>query len=89
MGDMGTSLAIWSLAAAQVAGLFSAGLARFGEGSVHQTNCQRLFMAAMAMMGLATMGAMLLGPLSCIMAGTTLAVMVVTATWDVRGGRIS
>ncbi|HXT58712.1 MAG TPA: hypothetical protein VN699_08750 [Pirellulales bacterium] len=79
-----TSL-IYVLAVIQVLGLASACLARMGEGSIRQTSCQRLFFGCLAMVGAATMTAMLLGPGACLASGATMAVMVLTATWDFGG----
>ena len=79
------TLLIYGLAIVQVIGLASACLARIGEGSIRQTSCQRLFFGCMALVGVATVLAMHVGPGACVFSGATLAVMVLTATWDFGG----
>lgn len=74
--------AIYGLAVIQAAGLLSACAARLGEGSVRQACCQWLFFGCLSLVGLATMVALAVGPEACLASGTTLAVMVLTATWD-------
>ncbi|HUY89744.1 MAG TPA: hypothetical protein VMV10_13490 [Pirellulales bacterium] len=76
---------IFGLAIIQGIGLASACLARIGEGSIRQTSCQRLFLGCLALVGVSTMLAMLVGPGACVASGATLAVMVLTATWDFGG----
>ena len=73
---------IYGLAIIQGVGLASACLARWGEGSIRQTSFQRFFLGCLALVGAATMAAMLVGPGACVMSGATMAVMVLTATWD-------
>jgi hypothetical protein len=76
---------IYVLAIIQTIGLASACLARMGEGSIRQASCQRLFLGCLAMVGVSTMLALHVGPGACIGSGATLAVMVLTATWDFGG----
>lgn len=76
---------IYALAIIQVLGLASACLARIGEGSIRQASCQRLFLGCLALVGASTMLAMQVGPGTCVTSGATLAVMVLTATWDFGG----
>ena len=76
---------ICGLAIIQALGLASACLARIGEGSIRQTSCQRLFLGCMALVGVSTMFSMFVGPGACVASGATLAVMVLTATWDFGG----
>jgi hypothetical protein len=77
-------MAIGLLAAAQVVGLLSAAGARFSAGSRGQTFFQRLFMAWFAVLGMITPGAFIIGPGYVLACGTSLAVMLLAATWDVR-----
>ena len=70
------------MAIIQVAGLASAWLARVGEGSARQAHYQGAFLVLLALMGLTTVAAAVWGPGPCLMSGTTLAVMVLAATWD-------
>ena len=77
-------LATGLLAAAQAIGLLSAAGARWSTGSRGQTFFQRLFMAWFALLGMVTLGAIAVGP-GCVLAcGTSLAVMLLAATWDLR-----
>ena len=72
------------LAAAQFVGLLSAAGARWSAGSRGQAFFQRLFMAWFAVLGMITPGAWIIGP-GCVLAcGTSLAVMLLAATWDLR-----
>jgi hypothetical protein len=76
---------IYVLAVIQVIGLASACLARMGEGSIRQASSQRLFLGCLAMVGAGTMIALAIGPGACVASGATMAVMVLTATWDFGG----
>jgi len=67
------------------AGLGSALFARCSEGSRCQTLSQVLFFASLAMVGLAAIGSVLLGPGCWVTCSSTLAVMVIGATYDRRG----
>jgi hypothetical protein len=79
-----TSLVVWSLASVQVAGIASAWLARLSEGSRNQAPCQWLFVALLAVVGMATMASVTLGPRYWLASGATLSVMVLAAIWDFR-----
>ena len=73
----------WCLAAVHVLGLLSACLTRLSEGSLGQARFQRVFVCCLALTGLATMASLALGPNTCVVSGATMAVMVLTATWDI------
>jgi hypothetical protein len=75
---------IWVLAIVQVAGVISAWLARLSEGSRGQDSCHRLFFGFLALMGLATMYSVALGPRYLLFACISLSVMVLVAIWDFR-----
>lgn len=66
----------------QIAGLLSAWLARLSEGSRRQASCQLLFVGCLAVMGLLTMGLLVLGASYWLASGATFAVMVLAAIWD-------
>ncbi len=90
MIELEVSTAIWPLAALQFAGLLSAGMTRFYEGSRRASSCRWCFFVCLSLVGLATMMAMSVSPSLCLFSGTVLAVMVLMATWDVGlAGRTS
>lgn len=70
------------LGAVQVLGLLSAALARLGEGSRRQVVCQRLFLACLGLVGLGTIVSLGMPSGWWVASGSTLSLMVVTATWD-------
>lgn len=72
------------LAAAQMLGLLCAAGARFSAGSRGQAFFQRLFMAWFAVLGMITPGAWIFGPGYVLACGTSLALMLLAATWDLR-----
>ena len=67
----------------QAAGLTSAWLARLSEGSSHQAPCHWLFFGLLAAVGGTVMVSIALGT-GWLVAGATLAVMVLAAIWDFR-----
>lgn len=73
----------WCLALVHGVGLLSACLTRLSEGSAGHARFQRVFVACLALTGLATMASLLLGPHTCMVSGATLVVTILTATWDV------
>lgn len=73
----------WIVAVVQTVGIATACLTRLSEGSLGERTCQRVFLGSLSLTGLATLGSLVLGPGACVASGTTLAVMVLTATWDV------
>jgi hypothetical protein len=82
MQVLGPTTALAFLVVIQIIGLASAWMTRLGEGSVTQRFYQAFFVGWLSLVGLATFGALMLGPESCMICGTTLAVMALTATWD-------
>jgi hypothetical protein len=87
MPEFGLSTEYAFLGGIQAVGLLSAWLARFTEGSRHQHWYQRLFFFCLLALGVATLAALLSSPAACVMAGATLAVMVLVATWDFSAGK--
>lgn len=73
----------WMVAVVQAIGVATACLTRLSEGSLGERACQRVFLGSLSLMGLATLGSLVLGPGACVASGITLAVTVLTATWDV------
>lgn len=84
MAYLETSLLVWLLAVAQLAGLVSAWLARLSEGSARQACCQRLFVACVALLGLLTMVTVAMGARYWWASGGTLSAMILAAVWDFR-----
>lgn len=72
----------WAFAAVQVAGLLSAALARFSVNRSGQASCQGLFLAALSLVAIVTVGLSALGWTAWVFSSGTLSVMVVTAVWD-------
>ena len=72
----------WVLAAVQIVGLASAVLARLSERSACQTWCQWLFLLCLCLVGLATAISLSGGPGNCLICGSTLSMMSVTAVYD-------
>lgn len=77
-------MAIGLLAVAQIVGLASAAGARWSAGSRGQTFFQGLFLILFVALGLVTMGSVLVGPGYVLACGTSLSVMVLAATWELR-----
>lgn len=73
----------WCLAVVHLVGLASACLTRLSEGSSGHASFQRIFVGCLVITGLATMASLALGPNTCMVSGATLAVTILTATWDV------
>jgi len=90
MATLQPSISLWVLASVQLLGIASAWLARFSEGSKHQTRCQRLFMLCLFAMGSLTMAAAIgLQPPYWLAPAATLALMILVAICDFshsRGG---
>jgi hypothetical protein len=84
MAYLEASMLGWSLGVIQVVGLLSAWLARLNEGSTRQVWCHWLFVACLALIGLATMAFVAIGARYWLASGTTLSVMVLAAVWDFR-----
>jgi hypothetical protein len=79
--------ALFIFVAIQVVGLASAVLARAGEGSIRQVSCQRIFFFCLLLVAGTTMLAIWVGTVACLICGTTLAAMVLGATYDVGEAR--
>jgi hypothetical protein len=77
-------MAIGLLAVAQIIGLLSAAGARWSTGSRAQPFFQGLFLILFLALGVVTMGSVLVGPGYVLVCGTSLAVMVLAATWELR-----
>jgi hypothetical protein len=79
--------AIWCLVAVQAAGLISAFAARQAEGSAGQTPVYCAFYLCAILVSAAAFAASAMGQGFCVSSGATLAVMALTATWDMGGAR--
>lgn len=82
MAYLDTSILAWILALVQIAGLFSAWLARLSEGSARQACCQRFFVCCLALVGISTMIAVVLGTRYWVASGVTFSAMILAAVWD-------
>ena len=71
----------WYLAAIQLMGVLSACLVRATEGMTGHTICQQLFLLSLALVGAATLVSLSIGHGHFMVAGSTLAIMTVAATW--------
>jgi hypothetical protein len=78
------ALFFWGLAFVQLLGLTSACTARLSEGSRRQRPFQRLFFACLVLIGAVTIVTLGFGWGCWLLCGTTLSVMVLTVTWDLR-----
>jgi hypothetical protein len=76
----------WLLLAVQLVGVLSACVARLSEGSPCQGTSQRMFFGALMLVGGATVVALAVSPGCWLACATSLAVMVLTVTCDLRGG---
>jgi hypothetical protein len=86
MNGIDSPAALWLLMAVQCLGVLSAFAARLSEGSRRQAISQCLFLAFLPLMGAATLVALAIGPGCWLGCSTTLAIMVLTVTWDFRRG---
>jgi len=89
MNGFDSPAALWMLVAVQSLGVLSAFAARFSEGSPRQAISQGMFLGMLPLMGVATLMALAVGPGCWLGCATTLAIMVLTVTWDFRKGRES
>ncbi len=87
MAYLEASMLGWCLGLIQIIGLLSAWLARLNEGSSRQAWCHWLFVACLAVMGMATMAFVAVGARHWLASGATLSVMVLAAVWDFRAHR--
>ena len=76
------ALVWWLIGSVQLVGLSSAWLTRMAEGSVRQTASQLFFLVCLALVGITTVVTVQLGIGGWFFSGTTLAVMVLAATYD-------
>src|SRR4051812_20651073 len=75
-------LLLWLISGVQILGLVSTVLARCSEGSRGQNPCQWLFLACLALVGMATLITVGLHWESWIFCAATLAVMVLFSVWE-------
>jgi hypothetical protein len=88
MATLQPSINLWVMLSVQVVGFVSAWLARFSEGSKHQTRCQWFFMLSLLAMGGLTMAAATgLQPPYWLAPATTLALMILVAICDFSHSR--
>jgi hypothetical protein len=83
MDEWQISTVIWPLAAVQFVGLCSACLTRYCEDCRCAAICRRSFFALLSLVGAATMAVIAVSPGLCLYSGTMLAIMMLTAIWDV------
>jgi hypothetical protein len=84
MNGFDSSASLWLLIAAQVFGVLSAGVVRLSEGSHCQAISQGVFLVALPLVGAATIVALMVGPGIWVACAASLAVMVLTATFDLN-----
>jgi hypothetical protein len=81
--SLGT-VSLWAVGIVLALGLLSAAFARRSEGSRRQTLSQVLFFGCLMLVGAAAIASVVLGPGCWAASSTTLAVMVLGATYDPR-----
>lgn len=74
----------WCLAIVLTLGLACALVARKNEGTRRQTTCHCAFFVCLILAGSGTAAAFFMGPVPFLFAGAALAIMILTATWEVR-----
>jgi hypothetical protein len=84
MNGIDLPAAFWLLLAVQVFGVCSACAARLSEGFPCQVVSRWIFLAALPLMGAATCLALAIGPGTWLACATSLTVMVLATTWDLR-----
>ncbi len=77
----------WWLALIQPLGLVSAWLARVQVGSRRQAHFEWAFFVLLAAVGFTTLAAAVTCPDTCVMTGTTLALMLMAVIWDFDKGK--
>jgi hypothetical protein len=87
MNGFDSTAGLWLLVAAQCFGVLSAAAARLSEGSPCQAASQWVFFVALSVVGTATGVALMVGPGVWVACAACLAVMVLTATCDLRTRR--
>lgn len=84
MNGFDSAAALWLLVAAQCFGILSAAAARLSEGSPCQAVSQWVFLVALPLVGVATVVALMADSAVWVACAASLAVMVLTATCDLR-----
>ena len=79
-----SSALFWTLVATQLTGIASTFVTRLSEGGRHQTICQRFFFASLSLIGFATIVALILGSKYWLITGTTVSIMAVVSTLEVK-----
>jgi|GEM_PF-4167011 len=87
LSDIELFLPSWWLTVIQPLGLASAWLARVQVGSRRQAHYEWVFLALLFMVGSTTLVAALTCPDTCVMTGTTLALMLLAVIWDFDKGK--
>jgi hypothetical protein len=82
MFELDPRSALWWWAGLQLCGLGSAWMARVNGGCRHERTAHLVFFFCLTVLGVATVMAMASGPRWCLSSGTTLSLMLLTATWD-------
>ena len=82
MNGFDSAAGIWFLFAAPCFGILSAAAARLSEGSICQALSQWVFLVALALAGMSTAVALVVGPGIWIACAASLAIMVLTAICD-------
>lgn len=77
----------WWLALIQPLGLASAWLARVQVGSRRQAHFEWVFLTLLGLVGFTTLAAAVTCPDTCVMTGTTLAIMLLAVIWDFDKGK--
>jgi hypothetical protein len=89
MNGLNSSTVLWLLAAAQLFGVLSACATRLSEGSSRQALSHVLFLGMLPLVGAATIMAFAVGLGWWLISSATLAMMILTATCDLRNSRES
>ncbi|MCE5269016.1 MAG: hypothetical protein LLG00_14160 [Planctomycetaceae bacterium] len=84
MNGIDFSAMFWLLVALQAFGVLSACAARLSEGSACQALLRCIFLGALPLEGAATCVALAIGPGIWVACAASLAIMIITATWDLR-----
>jgi len=72
----------WPLVVLLLLGISSALFARISQGTRLEAPSHRLFFVFMGLVGMATFGALLVGPGHGLLSGTALSLMSLVAVWD-------
>jgi len=74
--------AVWMMGLSHTLGVIAAVMCRRCAGSPMEAACQRVYLGLLAVAGVVTMVSLYVGPLAWILSATTLAVMILLATYD-------